>query len=47
MSVILHQVGVREDVRIVRLNVRTAPPALHTGVSEGVPSAAKPWAGIQ
>ena len=49
-SVILHQLGVREDVWIVRLrlrlrlNVRTAPSALHAGVSEGVPGTTKAWA---
>ena len=43
MSVILHQLAVRKDVWIVRLNVRTTPSALHAGVSEGVPSTAEPW----
>ena len=46
MSVILHQLAVRKDVRIVRLNVCTTPSALHAGVSEGVPSTAEPWGGI-
>ena len=47
VPVVLDQVGVGEDVWIVRrLNVRTAPSALHAGVSEGVPSTAKPWGGI-